>query len=158
MTLTTRLTTPEDVPALRNILNAIIATGGTTAHEDHMSEAEFRAHYFDDPAIVHTVLQGDTPAGFQALFAKPDDVASVGTFTNQDTPVPGAGRALIAASIAAARAYGFKAIIAKIRADNVPGLEYYGKMGFVDYDVETGVPLQDGTPVDRVIKRMLLDS
>ena len=39
------------------------------------------------------------------------------------------------------------------RADNTPGLGYYGKMGIKEVDRLIAVPLSDGTPVDRVIRR-----
>ena len=43
-------------------------------------------------------------------------------------------------------------LIDTIRADNLPGLAYYGRIGFTEYDRVTGVPLSDGTPVDRIRK------
>ncbi|WP_420810234.1 GNAT family N-acetyltransferase [Ensifer aridi] len=70
--------------------------------------------------------------------------------------VPGAGTALFAATKAYARDAGFLAINATIRADNIGGLAYYSKMGFVDYKVDKAVPLKDGRPVDRISKRYLL--
>ncbi|MEP5761058.1 MAG: GNAT family N-acetyltransferase, partial [Litoreibacter sp.] len=51
-----------------------------------------------------------------------------------------------------ARGQGVSVINAKIRADNAPGLAYYTKMGFLDHDVKRGIPLKDGTPIDRIIK------
>lgn len=156
MTLAARKTIPADLPALCDLLNHTIALGGTTAHEDQVSLDGFKAHYFDDPAAVHTVLDGDRPVGFQAVFAKPDGVLSIGSFTDQRNPVPGAGRVMFAATLAAAKAMGAVCIDAKIRADNVPGLAYYGKMGFVDFKVDPGVPLKDGTPMDRITKRLVL--
>ncbi|MDE0850517.1 hypothetical protein [Yoonia sp.] len=62
-----------DLPALRNILNHITSMGGTTAHLTPMSGVEFKAHYFDDPPFVQTVLDANRPVGFQALFTEDDD-------------------------------------------------------------------------------------
>lgn len=45
---------------------------------------------------------------------------------------------------------------ATIRADNAGGLAYYARMGFQDYAVARGVPLADGTPVDRISRRYLV--
>ena len=46
-----------------------------------------------------------------------------------------------------------RTIDATIRADNTGGLAFYGRMGFTDYDCVAGVPLKDGTLVDRIRKR-----
>ena len=116
----------------------------------------FKAHYFDDPKIVHTVLSDDRPIGFQAVFAKDETLLSIGSFTDQRHIVRGAGSVMFAATRAAAKQAGFSYIDAKIRADNVPGLAYYAKMGFVDFKIDKGVPLADGTPMDRVTKRLTL--
>jgi hypothetical protein len=48
---------------------------------------------------------------------------------------------------------GFLEINAQIRADNLPGMAYYAAMGFAPFDMVKAVPLKDGTPVDRMIKR-----
>ena len=56
-----------------------------------------------------------------------------------------------------ARSIGLKALNATIRADNVSGLTYYGKMGFVDYKVDKAVALKDGQLVDRISKRYVLE-
>ena len=147
---------PEDIPALLDFFNHTVRLGGTTAHEDEMTEAEFRAHYFDDPDIAYTALAGDRPVGFQALFQREPGLYSIGSFTDQRNPVRGAGAALFAATREAAKEAGGHTILAEIRADNVPGLAYYSKMGLTDTDLIPAVPLKDGTPMDRVIKTLPL--
>jgi hypothetical protein len=63
---------------------------------------------------------------------------------------------MFAATKQAATDAGYGFINAKIRADNVPGLAYYTKMGFADHSIDKDVPLSDGTPMDRVTKRLTL--
>jgi hypothetical protein len=60
---------------------------------------------------------------------------------------------LFAATREAATRLGLVGINATIRADNVGGLTFYGKQGFQDHSVALAVPLNDGTPVDRISKR-----
>lgn len=150
-----------DTPALTEILNAIIAAGGTTANEQPFTPDRLRAHYLDGPTVLccHTVLEGDEPVGFQVVKAIPDLPANWGdiaSFTRRDPPVRGAGTLLFAATVARAKALGLIAINATIRADNVPGLGYYSKIGFVDRTRIEGAPLSDGTRVDRVQKTYLV--
>ena len=49
---------------------------------------------------------------------------------------------------------GVATIVAQIRADNHGGLAYYEKLGFRTFDTLSAVPLIDGTPVDRILKRL----
>ena len=64
----------------------------------------------------------------------------------------GVGTALFAATRAAAQALGLRTIFAVIRADNIGGLAYYSRLGLVDWRTCPGVPLRDGTKVDRIAK------
>lgn len=159
----TRLINQGDVAPACAILNTIIRAGGTTAFETEFDAARFTKLYLtgDDLICCHVVLDDDDAvAGFQWLGYNPNlpaDCADIATFTRRDPPLRGAGTALFAASTAFARSAGFTRINATIRADNVPGLAYYGKMGFADHAVTRAVPLADGTPVDRVSKRVRLD-
>ena len=155
MTLQARPTIDSDVPALHDLFSYTVAQGGTTAHEDDWDLATFKAYYIDDPVFVTTVLDGDKPIGFQAVFDHGEGL-SIGSFTDRRKPVRGAGAAMFALTRRAAQDAGYKWIDAKIRADNVPGLAYYAKMGFNDHSVDPGVPLKDGTPVDRITKRFVL--
>lgn len=160
-----RATEPADMAALTAIINAIIAIGGTTAYEDPFTEDRLAALLLDDPRLIccHTALDpaDGAPAGYQVLKRHPDlppGWGDIATFARVEPKLPGVGRALFAATSAFARAQGLVAINATIRADNESGLGYYGRMGFEDYAVAKAVPLKDGTPVDRISTRFLIDA
>ena len=147
-----------DAEALAAILNAIIARGGTTAHEVPFTPADLAGHYIDGPGVISCQVAeaGGQVLGFQSLGQHdglPPGWADIATFTRQDGKVPGAGSALMGATLAAARAAGLDAINATIRADNAGGLAFYRKMGFVQYGISPAVPLGDGRPVDRLHHR-----
>ena len=164
MTLSIRPARPEDAQAMCDLLNPIIAEGATTAHRTAFDPDRMIAHYIAPTrgASCVTAWEGACLMGFQALeWPDPDwtdwgsvpaDWGLIATFVAAGAQGRGIGQALFAATREAARDAGMVAIDATIRADNVPGLAYYGKLGFADYDRVTGVPLSDGTPVDRVRK------
>jgi GNAT superfamily N-acetyltransferase len=157
-----RPATPEDAAALNRILDAIIAIGATTAIETPLTEPEFREAFLDGPDLLSSVMAetaNGEALGFQVLQrnrALPEGWGDIATFTRQAPRTPGVGAALFEHTKAAGRALGLVAINATIRADNGSGLPFYEKMGFLTYDVARAVPLQDGTPVDRVRKRYSL--
>jgi GNAT superfamily N-acetyltransferase len=154
---------PDDAGPLRRILNEIIAIGGTTAFETPLTPAEFDDYFLRGPDCI-TCLMAQTPAGeashfqawgFQSLGRKaglPDGWADIATFTRREPRRPGVGAALFEATKRAARDLGLTAINATIRADNYAGIPFYEKMGFQTWSVAKGLPLKDGTPVDRVSK------
>lgn len=163
-TIEVRPARAEDAAGLCELLNAIIRIGGTTALEEPMDVHGFREYFIDGPralaCFVAVERDGGQRLGFQALDRHPElppDWADIATFARAQPKVPGVGTALFAATRARARALGLRAINATIRADNAGGLAYYTKMGFEDYRVDPAVPLRDGTPVDRLFKRCLLD-
>ena len=157
---TVRPAEPKDAEGMRDLLNEIIAIGGTTAFEDPLDRDSVTAEFITADALVCSHVVEDSAgdvAAFQYLVAGPphgDGIGSIASFARQTDPVKGAGRALFPRTRDAAKAAGLTEIEAKIRADNVPGLAYYSKMGFVDHHVVTGVPLKDGTPVDRTVNRL----
>ena len=151
---------PGDEGALTAVLNAIIAAGGTTAYEEPFTPERLRDYHLDGPGglCCHVALWDGLPVGFQVVNANPDLPAGWGdmaSFTRRAPKVPGAGRVLFAATRARARQLGLVTLNATIRADNAPGLGYYSAMGFQDYAVIPAVPLRDGTPVDRIRKRLI---
>lgn len=160
MSITIRAAVLGDAEAMAALLNPIIVAGGTTAYEDTVDAHGMRARVFDRPGLVSAFVAldaGGSLAGYQWVetYDEPG-VGSIATFARREEPVPGTGRALFQATRDAARSAGLTAIDAIIRADNTGGLAFYDKMGFEDYDVTPGVPLKDGTPVDRIRKRLRL--
>ncbi|MEM7293317.1 MAG: GNAT family N-acetyltransferase [Pseudomonadota bacterium] len=144
------------------LLNDIIAIGGTTAFEDPLTESEFENQFISGAHCLCCFLaESDTQVvGFQSLILHsklPENWADIATFARAKPKVPGVGTALFDSTLAFAREQGFAALNATIRADNRSGLAYYSKMGFQDYAVDPGVPLKDGTPVDRVSKRYAIE-
>jgi hypothetical protein len=153
----------RDVAPLCEILNVIIGIGGTTAYETPMTHAAFSRIFIDGENCLTCLVAEDArsamPLGFQALShypGLPDGWADIGTFARVRPKVPGVGTVLFEHTKAKAAELGLIAINAVIRADNTGGLAYYEKMGFETYKVHEGVPLQDGTPVDRIFKRYLV--
>jgi L-amino acid N-acyltransferase YncA len=153
-----RAAVPADGAQMCAILNEIIEIGGTTAAEEVLSLAVFHAHYFENEGFVSLFvaeLDGEI-LGFQKLNRLDRvslDCGDIATFARASNKVKGVGRALFERTKQAAREAGFSQIYARIRADNVPGMGYYAAIGFAPFDVVKGVPLKDGTPVDRMIKR-----
>jgi L-amino acid N-acyltransferase YncA len=162
-TFAIRDVTRADAAALADLLNAIIAQGGTTALEKPYTADALAEAYLVGPD-VHCCFVAVDPGtgrieGFQTLGrnpALPAGVGDIGTFSRLNGTQRGVGRALFAATRDRARALGLSAINATIRADNAGGLAFYSSLGFADRDRIVGVPLKDGTPIDRIVKRYAL--
>ena len=123
-----------------------------------MTVLAFEDWYISGGHVIgcQVAAQGQVLLGFQGLARHgelPTDWCDIGTFARRENPVRGVGAALFAATSAQASLLGFRVINATIRADNVPGLAYYAKMGFLDYKVASDVALADGRLVDRINKR-----
>lgn len=155
-----RQATAADLPSMRQILNDIIDRGGMTAIEARLSEADMDLWFVsgDDVLLSHVAVDGASGAvlGFQAVSLHPDlpkGWGDIATFTRLQPDIPGVGRRLFAVTAGQARQAGLSSINAAIRADNAGGLTYYARMGFTTYRTLPAVPLRDGTPVDRILKR-----
>jgi len=153
----------EDAAELAELLNAIIARGGTTALEDPFTPERLADAYIDGPDTLCCFVAVDRVAGriegFQALgryAGLPLDVGDIGTFARLGGTQQGTGSALFAATRDRAVELGLAAIIATIRADNAGGLAFYAGQGFQDASITPAVPLKDGSRVDRVNKRFAL--
>jgi RimJ/RimL family protein N-acetyltransferase len=155
-----RSSVSADAEPLCELLNEIIRVGGTTAYETPFSVSGFIESFLQGPDFICCFVAEDaitgTVAGFQSL-ERIDDLpqgwADIGTFARTWPKVPGVGTALFAATRTTASDLGLVAINAAIRADNLGGLAFYEKMGFRTYATLPKVPLKDGTPVDRILKR-----
>ncbi len=150
----------KDARYLCPMLNEIIGRGGTTAMETPLSETEFTRYFLLGPDVFACHVAEDPtsgePVGFQALTRHPElpeGWADIATFTHQRPRLPGVGTGMFAVTRSILRKLGLVAVNAAIRADNRGGLAYYEKMGFETYRTLPAIPLQNGTPVDRILKR-----
>lgn len=139
------------------LLNRIIAIGGTTAHETPFTPEAVARHYIagDEPICCHIAVAAGL-IGFQSVgrnTALPEGWGDIGTFVDPDRQRSGAGAALFAATLVAARTAGLRVLNATIRADNAPGLGYYARRGFADYATDPGFALKSGRVVGRVSRR-----
>lgn len=153
-----RPATPADAPAMTALQNEIIAIGGTTAYQQPRSEDEVREDYITAPEAICCLvaLDADGLIGFQAVGrwpGLPDGWADIGTFVSPSRQRSGAGAALFAATVLAARSAGIVTLNATIRADNAPGLGYYARRGFRDYGSDPDWALDDGRVVGRIHRR-----
>lgn len=157
MTFEVRNMIRADIHACVSIINHIISLGGSTAHEDAFDDAGFADHYMDEPDVANVVTHDGRVVGFQAAFEVETGVYSIGSFTDQQNPVRGAGAAVFAKTQTDCRKLAGTSIIAKITSDNTGGLSYYSKMGFrPDTIWPAHFTRADGTTVDRIVKRFPL--
>ena len=149
----------SDAAAMAEILNGLIAAGGTTALQSPFSEAAMQ-----DWMTTHTgrsawhVARSDEGQilGFQLAEPHdqlPDDAIDIASFARIGSGGQGVGAALFAATSAACREMGYRWINASIRSDNQSGLKYYARMGFVDWKVDPDARLPDGTVTGKTHKR-----
>jgi L-amino acid N-acyltransferase YncA len=152
-----RRPTEADAPAMADLLNAIIAIGGTTAHQHPKSAEAVREDYIDGTDVKTTILaeDGGRVIGFQSVGLWLGDM-HIGTFVQPGLQAKGVGAAMFAETCAQARAAGLTEIIAAIRADNVPGLAFYARIGFQDIGLDPDFALEDGRVVGRVFRRFTL--
>jgi L-amino acid N-acyltransferase YncA len=155
--------TPCDAVEISTLLNEIIRIGGTTAMENETNAAITKAFIekLKTTGCIHVARDKETDAllGYQSLEMRSGSSTALGdiaTFSKVGSVQRGVGTALFAATRAAARTLGFTEIDATIRGDNTGGLAYYSKMGFMDHSVEKDKPLENGTLVDRISKRLVL--
>jgi L-amino acid N-acyltransferase YncA len=145
---------PGDAEGMADILNRIIAIGGTTAHETPKSVETVREGYISGPEVLSSVVAEDEGQliGWQSVEHWQGE-AHIGTFVRPGIQARGVGVALFARTRLLIAARGMTAIVASIRADNVPGLAYYARIGFVDVAHEPDYALKDGRVVGRVHRR-----
>ena len=124
----TRYADTEDIPQMVEILNEVIAIGGTTAYQDPVDAAYFErlVNAADRQTFIHVAVADVQVEGFQWISPHPerDGLATIATFARPGTGQRGIGTALFAATKTAAKDAGYDEIDATIRADNAGGLDY----------------------------------
>jgi L-amino acid N-acyltransferase YncA len=138
--LRVRRASADDAAGIAAVLNRIIEGGRHSLLDTPFSEAEERGFIASLPALafLHAAeTRGGEIAGFQTVepwnsFATHefDHVATMGTYVAEEFRRRGVGRALAAASFAAARAAGYEKILTDLRADNLESLCYHLSLGF----------------------------
>lgn len=150
-----RRSTPDDAAAMADLLNAVIAIGGTTAHEVPKSAADVRSDYVDGQGVLSSVVAEDAGRiiGWQSVGLWHGE-EHIGTFVAPGLQARGVGAALFAATRSQLVERGVRQVFATIRADNVPGLAYYARLGFRDIGQDPDYALRDGRKVGRVHRRL----
>ena len=148
-----------DAGAMADLLNEIIAIGGTTAITKPVTRADLHEWmgYFPNKSAWY-VAEDETGnmLGFQYIEPHgnlPPEACDIATFVRYGQTGLGIGSRLFDATKIAAKALGYRWINATIRADNTGGLAYYQSRGFEDYTLQRNIALADGTIVDRIQKR-----
>ncbi|MBO6897079.1 MAG: GNAT family N-acetyltransferase [Shimia sp.] len=148
-----------DLRQTAELLNEIIAIGGTTAMTKPMSRDDLEGWLMADQdcSTWHVALTEDgTLLGFQWIGPwgdLPPEACGIGTFVKAGRTGLGIGSKLFEATKTAARALGYTWMDAEIRADNEGGLAYYQSRGFENYKRKDGVVLDNGTEVSKIHKR-----
>lgn len=159
MTLHVRRAGTLDSGAMCDLLNEIIAIGGTTALTTPMTRAALDSKMAKNADRSAWHIAEDASGvllGFQWIAPYPDlppEACDIATFVRVGRTGLGTGSALFEATKSAARGLGYAWINANIRADNSGGLAYYQSRGFEPYRRLTGITLPNGQTVDKILKR-----
>ena len=147
-----------DIRAMAELLNEIIRIGGTTAMTKETSTEDFRAYFENSKRTAWHLAEDENGRvmGFQwinQIDSLPPEAASIATFARVGSVGLGIGSKLFEATKVAAKDLGYSWINADIRSDNESGLTYYQSRGFETYGHKTAVTLEDGSVVDKTLKR-----
>jgi L-amino acid N-acyltransferase YncA len=149
-----RTARPEDAAQMAEILDRIVAIGGTTAHETPRTADPVRDRHVTGPDVRSSFVaeDGGQLVGSQAVEWLRGEAHS-GTFLRPGKQASGIGVALFAQTRPPLGALGPTAIIAGIRADNVAARAYDARSGFVDLACDPDDARRDGRVVGRVHRR-----
>ena len=128
----------EDAEAMCQVINPLIEEGNSTA----------RSWPLDSTRMLRDVIA--KPSAAQSPAGRWGSIAS---FVEEDAQGLGLGQALFEHTKSQAIVVGLDFIDATTQADNISGLHYHARLGFVDYSRLPNKPLADGRKVDRIQKR-----
>jgi len=147
VTITVRRASPLDTREMAEILAALIENGAATAVSGPVSRADIAEWIAFDPdrSAWHVAENAAGHIlGFQFIEpnpALPDACCDIASYVRPGQGGVGIGSALFDATRRAARALGYTAIVAVIRADNAAGLAYYQSRGFEDWQTWHDAPI-----------------
>lgn len=148
-----------DTRPMADLLNAIIAKGGTTAFTDPIAPDTILGWMAADAdRSAWHIAENDRGAllGYQSIEPYGDlkpGACDIATFVQVGQTGLGIGSKLFAATTRKAKSLGYHWINATIRADNTGGLAYYQSRGFEDYARHPQTKLANGMIVDKISKR-----
>ncbi|MDG1289751.1 MAG: GNAT family N-acetyltransferase [Lentibacter sp.] len=140
-----------DARSLSELLNEIIALGGTTALKT-LTKADMITWIVSNPAQYAFLMAEDERGdalGFQAIGPRkslPPEACDIATFTRSGKAQLGIGSALFSTTEKKAKALGYRWINATILNQNTGGQAYYQSRGFEPYQYTS----------ERVFMRFLL--
>ncbi len=168
VTISTRKARTDDAQAMCDLLNPIITEGTTTAHRSLFDTRRMITEYIQPKNQIRTTVAEENGVllGFQLLkWSNPDyagskrlpaDWAIIASFVKIGEQGRQIGQTLWLDTLKAAKESGVTAIDATIRTDNIPGLAYYGGLGFVDYAHIKDIKLSDGSRISKVRRKFVL--
>jgi RimJ/RimL family protein N-acetyltransferase len=143
-----------------------VCEGGLTILDRLLTAAQERAFLRRLPPRSRQTLAliGDVIVGFQ--FVEPyaeytgamDHVATMGTYVVAAARGRGVGRAMSAATFAAARELGFAKLVIQVRADNPAGQAFYTGLGFQPCGRLSRQAFVDGRYVDELMYELFLEN
>ena len=149
-----------DAPEMAQLLNKIIAIGGTTALVRPVTAQDLKdwMAFAADKSAWHVALEDAAGGvvGFQWISPHPKLPAAacdIASFVKVGRTGLGIGSALFDATARAAERLGYTWITATIRGDNNGGLTYYQSRGFRVWHVDDNVELETGQIVTKISKR-----
>jgi L-amino acid N-acyltransferase YncA len=161
-----RRATIEDASAIAAVLNAVIAEGLLTIFDRPFSvddERQFISSLSPRSALHVAELNGavcgvQSIDRFSTVSESISHVATMGTWLAREVRGAGIGRLLSEASIAFARAHGYRKIVVQVLAANHPALRFYRGLGFTDIGVAREHVRLAGELHDEVYLELLLPS
>ncbi len=148
----------QDAGPITDLLNDITMQGGSTAMVTPVDRAYITGWITCDPRSLWVVAEDSNGQllGFQCVTPHAEhgeNVAPIGTYARVGSTGLGVGSKMFEALKTLCRAHGYDWINAEIRADNSGGLAYYQSRGFEDYGRKPAITVDDGTIVDKLLKR-----
>lgn len=159
MSIQVRRAQPADAQQMSDLLNEIIAIGGTTAFLDPIAPETLQGWMaaYADRSLWHVAEdEQGLILGYQSAEvagAPAPDALNMASFVRVGIVGKGIGSRLFEATTTAARAMGYSWLNASIRSDNTSGLSYYSKVGFVTWDSDPEAVLSDGRKTGKTHKR-----
>lgn len=161
---TIRPGTLADADGIATVLNAVVREGGRTITGRTFTIPQERAFLRAMPkrSVLHVALLGQVVVGFQEVMPYAtythtmDHVGSAGTFIQAAVRGRGLGRALSAATWAAARALGYNKLVITVRADNAEAQAFYVRLGFQYCGRLSRQAFVDGRYVDELLYELFL--